>query len=49
MPYNILDIQNKDMIDILMNDDLKYFIKTHYDIDHIYLKKYDYVDTVIVE
>jgi hypothetical protein len=48
MIYSI-NIEDKDIIDILTDKNLKYFIKSHYDLDHIVYKKYDYINTVIVE
>ena len=46
MGYNI---DEQDILDLITNDDLKHFIKSYFDIDHIYFKKYDYIHTVIVE
>jgi len=49
MPSNILDIENKDVMDLLTDNDLKAFIKNYYQIDHIYYKKDDILQTIIIE
>lgn len=49
MPCNILDINNKDVMDLLTDDELKSLIKSYYDLDHIYYKKNDILQSIIVE
>ena len=50
MPYNILEVMdNKEVIDLLTDKELEAFIKSYFDIDHIYYTKYEYLNTIIVE
>lgn len=49
MLYNILDIQEKEVFDLLTDNTFKSFIKSHYDLDHICYKKYDNINTIIIE